>query len=158
MWPAVPTMATMFKLQHILVAPGAWNANISNVSLFVFWCVMSRVAGLSVLQFQMVFWIFYLSYQEHERAPLLLSIQSKTGKTVNCMTLLPLMLWSSLGILSASTRCALANKRERKENRYLPENGEISTQGLQSRLWSWAGDGSIHERDVPLHCPTMLHH
>lgn len=35
---------------------------------------------------------FYLSYQEHERAPLLLSIQSKTGKTVNCMTLLPLML------------------------------------------------------------------
>lgn len=45
----------------------------------------------------------YLRCQHNERAPLLLSIQSKTGKAVNCMAPLPLMLWSSLGILSAST-------------------------------------------------------
>lgn len=45
----------------------------------------------------------YLRCQQTERATRLLSIQSKTGKAVNCMAPLPLALWSSLGILSAST-------------------------------------------------------
>lgn len=70
----------------------------------------------------------------------LLSIQSKTGKTVNCVARLPLALWSSIAILSACTRRALANKRERGEERYLPENGGISNWGLQSRLWSRAAE------------------
>lgn len=76
----------------------------------------------------------------------LLSIQSKTGKTVNCTAPLPLALWSSLGILSACARRALANKRERGEERYLPENGGISTWGLQSRLWSRAAEARASER------------
>lgn len=76
----------------------------------------------------------------------LLSIQSKTGKTVNCAAPLPLALWSSLDILSACARRALANKRERGEERYLPENGGISTWGLQSRLWSRAAEARASER------------
>lgn len=34
----------------------------------------------------------HLRCQQNERAPLLLSIQSKTGKAVNCMAPLPLVL------------------------------------------------------------------
>lgn len=164
MWPVLPTKATLWKLLQSLVFPGgsvkcqyqnAQECKKKIKNILVCYVAYCRFKCALIPD---VFLDFYLSYQEKEGVPLLLSIQSKTGKTVNCMTLLPLMLWSSLGILSASTRCTLANKRERKENRYLPENGEISTKGLQSRLWSWAGDGSIHRRDVLLHCPTMLHH
>lgn len=68
------------------------------------------------------------------------------GKTVNCAAPLPLALWSSLDILSACARRALANKRERGEERYLPENGGISTWGLQSRLWSRAAEARASER------------
>lgn len=89
----------------------------------------------------------YLWYQENEGLPVFLPIHAMTGKTVNRMATPLLILWSYFGILSASTWSTLANNREERVDRYLPENWEISTWGLQSRLWSWARGGSIHRTD-----------
>lgn len=84
--------------------------------------------------------------QLRDTTPLLSSIQPKKGKAVNCMAPLAGRFDPPLAFSQPQPRfhwCALANKGERREGRYLPENGEISTSGLQSGLWSGAGDSSL---------------